>query len=224
VPHWGRTFREAGLDPERVHGPEDLAVLPILTKDDVRRLGRELLGHGVSHSANRDRQRFAGNPVAVVGGGTAAVEDALLCAEAGSSVTLLHHSAHFRARHDFLERARKHRSIRIIANARVRRIVGKERVEAVEYQVRGSTAKKIAKVDAVFVRIGWRPRTELLDGKLRLDRQGYIRAGAGGATGVPGVYAAGDVCSPRWPSIANAAGQGAAAAWEIARYLGRLER
>jgi thioredoxin reductase (NADPH) len=55
-----------------------------------------------------------------------------------------------------------------------------------------------------------------------LDRAGYVKAGSGGATAVPGVYAAGDVCSPRWPSIANAAGQGAAAAWEIARLLGRV--
>jgi len=185
---------------------------------------RELLGRGVSHSANRDRERFAGHPVVVVGGGTAAVEDALLCAEAGSTVTLLHRSGRFRARRDFLERARMHKAIRIVANAKVRRIVGRDRVESVEYHLRGSTTKRIVPAGAVFVRIGWEPQTGLLRGQLRLDRAGYVRVGPGGATGLPGVYAAGDVCSPRWPSIANAAGQGAAAAWEIARYLGRLEK
>jgi thioredoxin reductase (NADPH) len=74
----------------------------------------------------------------------------------------------------------------------------------------------------VFLRIGWEPRTELLRGQLRLDRAGYLIAGPGGSTSVSRVYAIGDVCSPRCPSIANAAGQGAAAAWEIARALKRL--
>src|SRR6185503_9635612 len=91
---------------------------------------RELVGHGVSHSANRDRTVFAGRPVVVVGGGTAAVEDALLCAEVGSEVTLLHRSARFRARSDFLERARAEARIRIVPNAEAKRIVGEEHVES----------------------------------------------------------------------------------------------
>ena len=74
----------------------------------------------------------------------------------------------------------------------------------------------------MFVRIGWEPRTELLRGQVGLDRAGYVRVRPGGLTTVPGVFAAGDVCSPRWPSIANAAGQGAAVAREMARYLGRV--
>jgi thioredoxin reductase (NADPH) len=93
-----------------------------------RRLGvpgeRELSGRGVSLSANRDRTQFTGRPVVVIGGGTAAVEDALLCAEVGSPVTLIHRSTRWRARKDFLERARKERGIRIVTGARVRRIVG----------------------------------------------------------------------------------------------------
>jgi thioredoxin reductase (NADPH) len=184
---------------------------------------RELLGRGVSHSANRDRTVYAGKPVAVIGGGTGAVEDALLCAEVGCQVTLLHRSARFRARTDFLARARKDPGIKIIRNAAIRRIVGKDGVEAVEYRMKGSRVTRTLKADGVFVRIGWEPRTELLRGQLGLDRAGYVRVGPGGATAVAGVYAAGDVCSPRCPTIANAAGQGAAAAWEMARLLGRVK-
>jgi thioredoxin reductase (NADPH) len=183
---------------------------------------REFMDRGVSHSANRDRTIYAGRPVVVVGGGTAAVEDALLCADVGSPVTLIHRSTRFRARSDFLARARKHPAIRIVTNAQVRRILGRERVERVEYRVKGSAARRVMETDAVFVRIGWEPRTELLRGEVALDRAGYVRVKPGGATTVPGVHAAGDVCSPRCPTIANAAGQGAAAAWEIARTLGRL--
>lgn len=181
-----------------------------------------LAGHGVSHSANRDRTLFAGRPVVVIGGGTAAVEDALLCSEVGSDVTLLHRSSRFRARSDFLARARGDKRITIVPNAEARRIVGEEHVEAVEYRTKGSRVTRAVKAEAVFVRIGWEPRTEFLRGQVGLDRAGYVRVRSGGATTVAGVFAAGDVCSPRWPSIANAAGQGAAAAWEIARLLGRV--
>ena len=183
---------------------------------------RELLGRGVSLSANRDRTVYAGKPVVVIGGGTGAVEDALLCAEVGCPVTLLNRSARFRARTDFLDRARKNSSIRIILNAEARRILGKDSVEGIEYRTKGSRVTRTLKADGVFVRIGWEPRTELLRRQLALDRAGYVRVRPGGLTAVPGVFAAGDVCSPRCPTIANAAGQGAAAAWEMARLLGRV--
>ena len=191
-----------------------------------RRLGipgeRELMGRGVSTSANRDRARFAGKPVVVIGGGTAAVEDALLCAEVGSEVTLLHHSARFRARSDFLKRARAEQRINIVPNAEARAIIGNDHVESVEYRTKGSGLKRTVRAAAVFVRIGWEPCTELLRGQIPLDRSGYVRVKPGGFTSVKGVFAAGDVCSPSWPSLSNAAGQGFAAAREMARALGRF--
>jgi len=179
-------------------------------------------GRGISHSANRDRQRWVDRPVAVVGGGTAAVEDAMLCADVGCDVTLIHHSARFRARNDFLERARSHPKIRILTNTEVRAILGKERVEGLRFRQRRARRDEEIRVDAVYVRIGWEPQTEAARGVVRLDRGGYVRVGPGGRTSVRGIYAAGDVCSPRCPSIAGAVGQGAAVAWEIARALGRL--
>jgi len=183
---------------------------------------RELLGRGVSYSANQDRAAYAGKQVVVIGGGTGAVEDALLCAEVGSTVTLLHRSSRFRARSDFLARARKDPRISIVTNAEVVGIVGEERVESVEYRTKRSKSTHVVEAAGVFVRIGWEPRTDLVRGQLALDRAGYLRVRPAGLTAVSGVFAAGDVCSPRCPTIANAAGQGAAAAWEIARYLKRV--
>jgi thioredoxin reductase (NADPH) len=182
----------------------------------------EFLNRGVSHSANRDRMRFEGKPVVVIGGGTAAVEDALLCAEAGSDVTLLHRSARFRAREDFLAQVRANKRIRIVTGAAVTRIVGSDAAEGVEYRVRGGRATKLVPAAGVFVRIGWAPRSELVRRQVRCDTAGYVRVNAMGATSAVSVFAAGDVCSPRCPSIANAVGQGAAVAWEIARRLGRV--
>ena len=183
-----------------------------------------LTGRGVSHSANRDRERFADRPVAVVGGGTAAVEDALLCAENGSEVTLIHHSKRFRARSDFLARAAAHPRITTLVNTSVVSIEGEQVVDGVRVRGKGARATHELAVHAVFVRIGWEPETELLRGIARLDRQGYVRVGAGGRTNVSGIYAIGDVCSPDCPSISSAVGQGAEVAWEIARGQGRLKR
>jgi thioredoxin reductase (NADPH) len=191
-----------------------------------RRLGvpgeRELIGRGVSLSANRDRTQFSGRPVVVIGGGTAAVEDALLCAEVGSPVTLLHRSTRWRARKDFLDRAHAERRIKIVTGARVRRILGDSKVEGVEYRIHGAARPRVAEADGVFIRIGWEPRSELVRGQLRTDRAGYLISGLGGTTSARGVFAAGDVASPRWPSIANAAGQAANAAWEMARLLKKI--
>jgi thioredoxin reductase (NADPH) len=180
------------------------------------------MGRGISHSANLDRQRFAHRPVVVVGGGTAAVEDSLLCAEVGSEVTLLHRSGTFRARADFLERARAHPAIRIVPNAVVTAIEGGDVVEALTYRTGRGRAETRVSCSGVFVRIGWEPRTELVRDQLRCDRAGYLRTGVAGETSAPWVFAAGDVCAPNAPSIANAVGQGAALAWEIARRLGRV--
>jgi thioredoxin reductase (NADPH) len=186
-----------------------------------------LLGHGVSHSANQDRDRYAGKPVVVVGGGTAAVEDALLCAEVGSEVTLIHHSAAFRARADFLERARADSRIRFVVNATVTEIAGEDAVVGVAYRAGGARRAAAGSAEripcaGVFVRIGWEPRSELVRKQLRCDRAGYLRVNMVGETSVPWVFAAGDVCAPGCPSIANAVGQGATVAWEIARRLGRV--
>ena len=215
-------MRRVERDGERFEG----RTLVVATGLRRRRLGvpgeRELLGHGVSQSANLDRTSYAGLPVVVVGGGTAGVEDALLCSELGSPVTLLHRGTSFRARSDFLARARKDPGIHIVPNARLVRILGRDRVEGVVYRTRGAARPKTIEANAVFIRIGWEPRTELVRGQLRLDRDGFVRVGANGATNLPRVYAVGDVCSPDCPSIANAAGQGAAVAWEIARVLGRM--
>ena len=212
---------EAG-EATRLHA-RSLIVATGLRRRVLRVAGEsDLQGRGVSHSANRDRVRFEGKPVVVVGGGTAAIEDAILCADAGSNVTLLHRSSTFRARRDFLEQARANPRVEIVERAAVTRILGEDAVSGVEYRVRGSRTVRRAEAAGVFIRIGWEPRSELVRRQVRCDAAGYVRVTATGATSVPWVFAAGDVCSPRCPSIANAVGQGASVAWEIGRRLGRV--
>ena len=80
----------------------------------------------------------------------------------------------FRARRDFLDRARKERGIRIVTGASVKRITGDSRVEGVEYRVRGAARPKTIAAEGVFVRIGWEPRTDLVRGQMKLDRAGFV--------------------------------------------------
>ncbi len=199
-----------------------------------RRLGvpgeAEMIARGEVWRGSRDRERFAGLPVAVVGGGDRAVQNALFLAEAGADVTLIHRSRRFRARRTFLEPALAHPRIRFLTGAVVRRILGHARVEAVEVgpaapggsagaggQVPTGTVLPVA---AVFVYIGMEPNTELLGGRAELDGEGGLRVDRAGRASLPGVYAAGDVCTPAaFRSIPAAVGQGMVAAKAVALEL-----
>lgn len=185
-----------------------------------RRLGvpgeAEMIARGEVWRGSRDRERFAGLPVAVVGGGDRAAQNALLLAEAGARVTLIHRSSRFRARRALLGPALAHPRVRVLAGAAVRRILGRERVEGVEVALGGGEFL-VLPVAAVFVYIGMEPNVEFLGGRAALEGDGTLRVDRTGATSLPGVWAAGDVCTPAaFRSIPAAAGQGMVAAKALA--------
>lgn len=213
-------------------GRETLAArrLILATGARPRRLGvpgeAEMIARGEVWRGSRDGARFAGRPVAVVGGGDRALQNALLLAEAGAAVTLIHRSWRFRARRAFLAPALAHPRIRVLAGAAVRRILGENRVEAVELS--GGAALP---VDAVFVYIGMEAAADLVRGRAALEEDGRVRVDGAGrvltGAGAPlrGVHAAGDVCTPAaFRGIAASVGQGMIAAKAAALDLeGRSE-
>ena len=185
-----------------------------------RRLGvpgeRELEGRGVSYSATRDRARFAGKRVAVVGGGDGAYENALLLAGVECDVVLAMRGAP-RARREFQERVGAERRIEVREGARVTAILGDNAVRAVRLES-AAGAEDVA-VTGVIVKIGAMPNTEWCLDALTHDDQGYLLADENGRTSRERVWAAGDVTRPVLPSISIAIGSAAQAIADIRRAL-----
>lgn len=179
----------------------------------------ELLQRGEVYSASRDRDRFAGRPVAIVGGGDRAFEGALLLAERGADVTLIHRSDKFRARTEFTNPVLVHPRVRIIQPAQVTAIQGDTRIRSITLLHGDGTEEEIA-VDALLVRLGVEPHSHLVRGLVETDESDFIVTNRMGQTNAEGVYAIGDICTrPMYSSIATSTGQGMITAKAIYQQL-----
>lgn len=181
----------------------------------------ELAGRGVLESGVRDRAEVAGRDVCVVGGGDAAAENALSLAEVCPTVTLVHRGRRLSARAEFVERVKTTHTITVFTESRLLRIIGGERVEAVEIVRDGAIKPFQMAVGGVLVRVGVEPNTELFRGQLHTEERGYIVTTGEHETSVANVFAAGDVSNPEAPTVSGAVGAGATAVKVIASRLTR---
>jgi thioredoxin reductase (NADPH) len=206
---------------------EELRSIAIIIASGLRRrkLGisgeAEFVGRGIIESATRDRETLAGKDVCVVGGGDAAAENALLLAEVCPTVTLVHRGKKLRARREFTEALHTNHCITVFPESFVRRIIGREWVEAVEIERSGAIKPFQMAVQGVIVRIGFEPNTELFQDQIDKDERGYLVVNAQQETSMENVFAIGDVANPMAPTISSAVGAGATAAKVIASRLGR---
>ena len=180
---------------------------------------KEFAGKGIIESGARDRELFAGKDVCVVGGGDAAVENALLLAEICPTVTLVHRGKKLRARREFTERLQSNHCITVFTESVLTRIMGNEDVEAVEIQRKQGLKPFQLAVRGVLIRIGVEPNTALFREQLETDEKGFIKVSSQQETSVSMVFAAGDVANPLAPTISSATGAGATAAKVIAARL-----
>jgi len=181
---------------------------------------KRLYGAGVSACAVCDGYFFRGQPVAVVGGGDTACEEALYLSKLCSEVHMLVRRDQMRASKIMQERVRSTPNIIIHWNTIPVDVLGESRVEAVRVQNKLTGEVRDIPIRGFFVAIGHKPNTEIFRGQLELDEQGYIKtAPKSTATNIAGVFAAGDVQDPIYRQAVTAAGTGCMAALDAERWL-----
>jgi thioredoxin reductase (NADPH) len=176
-------------------------------------------GRGVSYCATCDAPFFQGKTIAVVGGGNAAITEALHLAKFASQVTVIHRRHQLRATPILQEKAFSESKIEFMWNTVVEEIEGGDFVERLRLRQVETGEKSALEVAGVFISVGLKPDTDYLKGVLPLDEAGYIITNDKMETEIPGVFAAGDIRhnSPR--QVITAAGDGATAAIHAGKFL-----
>ncbi|MBB1586038.1 MAG: thioredoxin-disulfide reductase [Propionibacterium sp.] len=193
-----------------------------------RKLGVEgeeqLSGRGVSWCATCDGAFFRDKPIAVIGGGDSAVEEATFLTRFASRVTLVHRRDELRASKAMVARAEKDPKLDFAWNSVVESINGDARVESVTLRDTVTGEHRQLEVSGVFVAIGHDPRSTLVTGQVELDEAGYVKVVAGSqATNLPGVFACGDLVDHTYRQAITAAGSGCRAALDAERWLAANE-
>ena len=213
-PELGCTFEVIGADPAATRLVLRPRAMILTTGVQRRRLEipgeRRLAGRGVLPTAARDIDGLAGERVVVIGGGDSACENALLLAQAGAEVTLVHHDRNLTARDQFRRRVAQEPAITVLLDARATGLVGEEALEGVEITDARGQSRLPAR--AALVRIGWIPNSEPLPARWLEDR-GYVRCDSSGRVeGETHWFAAGDLLGRISPSVATSFGSGSSAA------------
>lgn len=196
----------------------------VATGASARWLGIEseqkFLNRGVSACATCDGAFFKDKPVAIVGGGDTALEEALFLTRYATKVTLIHRRDQLRASKIMQERAHANKKIEFVWDSAIDEIFGEKAVQGIKIRNVKTGALRELAVEGVFIAIGHKPNTEFLNGQLTLDPAGYIQAKSGTSrTSIEGVFACGDVMDPTYRQAITAAGSGCMAAIDAERWL-----
>ncbi|MDL4773461.1 MULTISPECIES: thioredoxin-disulfide reductase [Thermomonosporaceae] len=193
----GSGYRELGLDDEK-----------------------RLSGRGVSWCATCDGFFFRDQDIVVVGGGDTAMEEATFLTKFASTVTVVHRRGELRASKIMQDRAFANEKIKFRWNSEVAQIHGEDRVNGVQLRDTVTGEESRLDVTGLFIAIGHDPRSELFDGQLETDPDGYLLVDAPTTkTALPGVFACGDVVDHIYRQAITAAGSGCAAAIDAERWL-----
>ena len=201
--------------------------LILATGASARWLGIEsetrLVNRGVSACATCDGALYRGKPMAVVGGGDTAMEEALFLTRFGTQVTVIHRRDKLRASKIMQERALSNEKIDFVWNAVVDEVIGEDYVTGVRVRDVKTEEQREIPVEALFIAIGHEPNTALIRGQLELDDTGYVVTEARSTrTSVEGVFACGDVMDPTYRQAVTAAGSGCMAAIDAERWLAEV--
>jgi thioredoxin reductase (NADPH) len=182
---------------------------------------RRLSGHGVSTCATCDGYFFRGKPIAVVGGGDSAMEEAIYLTKFASKVTVIHRRDTLRASKIMQDKAFANQKIEFLWDSEVVQVNDIDKGEVTSVVVRNlkTAQRQTLEVDGLFIAIGHTPNTSLFKSQLELDAGGYVVTHGGTKTNIPGVFAAGDVQDHLYRQAVTAAGSGCMAAIDAERFL-----
>src|SRR3989339_2127297 len=169
-------------------------------------------GRGISFCATCDAPLFKGKKVAVVGGGDAAIEEALFLTKFVNKIYLVHRRDKLRASAILQERIKQHPKVEFIWNSKIAGVYGENKIEKVIIKNVVDNSERELGIDGIFVFIGFDPNTSFLKGFVDLDKEGYVITNSSMKTSCDGVFAAGDVRSDTLRQIITACGDGARAA------------
>ena len=199
----------------------------IATGASPRNLGvpgeQELVGRGVNYCAACDGMFYKGKTVVIVGGGNTAAADALMLSRVAKKVILIHRRDTLRATKVYHEPLMQAENVEFRWHSAVSELLRKNRLTGVRVRTLISGEEEDIPCDGLFVSIGRKPATGLVDGLLELDSAGYIIAGESTATSVPGVYAVGDVRTKVLRQVVTAVADGAMAVHHAEEYLAELQ-
>lgn len=178
----------------------------------------EFINYGIISSGKGEGEKVFGKSVCIVGGGDAALENALILSEFAKEVTLIHRRKEFRARSEFVEKVKQNKKVKILTETIVTRLIGDKTIEALE--LKSLTETFIHPTDFLLLRLGVEPNTEILQKQIKLDKNGYCLINASCETNISNVYAIGDVANPLAPTISSAVGMGATAIKSLLQKIG----
>ena len=201
----------------------------IATGATAKLLGLEseskLMGRGVSACATCDGFFFQDQEVAVVGGGDTALEEALFLTRYATNVKIIHRRDTLRASQIMQDRAKSNDKIEFIWNSEVTDILANQNGEVSKIQLKDTTSANISElaINGVFIAIGHQPNTQIFEGIIDRNENGYILTNNGTRTNIDGVFACGDAQDWIYRQAVTAAGTGCMAAIDAERYLAELD-
>ena len=208
-------------------GEYETLALIVASGASPRKLGvvgeAEFSGRGVSYCATCDGFFYSGKEIVMVGGGDAAIEEALFLTRFATKVQVIHRRDQLRAEKLMQERAFRNEKMSFVWDSVVTEVVGDGFVNGVKVRNVKTGAESLIPTQGVFIAVGYEPNTEFLGGQLTVHDNGYLLADKDGRTNVEGVWAAGDVCDWVYRQIATSVGAGCKAAIQAEAYIARLE-
>ena len=198
----------------------------IATGANPRELGVEkessYVGRGVNYCAACDGMFYKDKVVAVVGGGNTAVADTIILSRIAKKVYIIHRRDTLRATKIYHKQLESMDNVEFIWDSQIEELVAGDRLEGLNIKNIKTEETSYLPVDGVFVSIGRKPNTELVEGKVDVDKAGYIVADESCRTSVPGVFAIGDVRTKALRQVVTAVADGATCSHYVEEYLASL--